>query len=412
MQTNLAEWARDSELGKEAEEILRRCVHCGFCLATCPSYLIMGDERNSPRGRIYLIKQVLEGQNVSQATQSHLDRCLTCRNCETTCPSGVLYGKLVDIGRDIVDEQVRRPLGQRVQRKALRTLINSPLFEPAMKVGRSVRGLMPASLKDKLPEARPAGRLPENPGQFPRQVILLAGCVQPAMLPSIDGATMRVLAALGIGSRIMPESGCCGAVNFHLDAQDAARDQMRRNIDAWLPLIDSGEVEAIVMNATGCGAMVREYDHHLRHDPAYAEKAARVVEKVVDISEIIAPHAAELAPRLKGLPERMAFHPPCTLQHWQKLRPLNERLLADLGFPLQPFSESHLCCGSAGTFSITQPELSNQLRERKLGHLHAAGPETIVSSNIGCITHLQGGTQTPVRHWIEVVDAALQEGVR
>lgn len=407
MQTNLASWVRDTDLGKEADEILRRCVHCGFCLATCPTYQILGDERDSPRGRIYLIKEVLEGNAPTSTTQRHLDQCLTCRNCETTCPSGVEYGKLIDIGRKIVDEQVQRPMSQRLQRAALRKLITSVVFEPAVKAGRLVRPFLPNALKGKIPETRPAGVLPENPQQHGRQVLMLSGCVQPALVPAIDAATMRVLAALGIGSRIVAESGCCGAVNFHLDEQAGALDQMRRNIDAWLPLLESGQAEAIVMNASGCGAMVREYAHHLRHDPDYAEKAAKVTEKVLDVAEIIAPHATELRAKLGSFSARTAFHPPCTLQHWQGLREVNERVLTDLGFELQPFTESHLCCGAAGTYSITQPQLSQALRDRKLKAIEHAAPETIISSNMGCITHLQSGTETPVRHWIEVVDSAL-----
>lgn len=408
MQTNLASWVRDTEAGNEADEILRRCVHCGFCLATCPTYQVLGDERDSPRGRIYLIKEVLEGNTPTQATQRHLDRCLTCRNCETTCPSGVQYGKLVDIGRKVVDEQVQRPLGQRAQRAVLRYLLTSPAFGPAVKAGRMLRPLLPDSLKGKVPAMRPAGQWPERPQQYDRQVLMLAGCVQPALVPAIDAATMRVLAALGIGTRIVAESGCCGAVSFHLDAQDAALKQMRANIDAWWPLLESGQAEAIVMNASGCGAMVREYAHHLRHDPEYAEKAVMIAEKVVDIAEIIAPHTTELRALMGELPARPAFHPPCTLQHWQGLRPLSERVLTELGFDLQPFTESHLCCGSAGTYSVTQPELSQTLRDRKLNAIDEVKPDTIISSNMGCISHLQSGTDTPVRHWIEVVDQTLK----
>lgn len=408
MQTNLASWVRDTDLGNEADEILRRCVHCGFCLATCPTYQILGDERDSPRGRIYLIKEVLEGNAPTSSTQSHLDRCLTCRNCETTCPSGVQYGKLVDIGRKVVDEQVQRPLGQRIQRTVLRNLLTSSAFEPAVKAGRMLRPLLPDSLKGKMPALRPAGQLPDKPQQYARQVLMLAGCVQPALVPAIDAATMRVLAALGIGTRTVAESGCCGAVNFHLDAQDTALMQMRANVDAWWPLLESGLAEAIVMNASGCGAMVREYAHHLRHDPEYAEKAALITDKVVDIAEIIAPHVSQLRGMLGELPVRPVFHPPCTLQHWQGLRPLSERVLTELGFELQPFPESHLCCGAAGTYSVTQPELSQTLRDRKLNAIDGVQPDAIISSNMGCISHLQSGTDTPVRHWIEVVDQALK----
>jgi len=407
MQTNLAAWAQDSELGKEAEEILRRCVHCGFCLATCPTYQITGDERDSPRGRIYLIKQVLEGHEPTEVTQSHLDKCLTCRNCETTCPSGVMYGQLVDIGREFVEERVPRKTGDKLRRAALRKLVTSTTFGPALKAGRVMKPLLPASLKSKIPDLRPAGQLPQDTARHERQVLILIGCVQPDMAPSIDAATIRVLDKLGIGVRTVAESGCCGAVSFHTEKQEEGRDFMRRNIDAWLPLLESGEVEAVVMNASGCGAMVKEYDHHLRFDPEYAEKAKRLVEKVVDIAELIEPEAETLRDMIGTLPERPVFHCPCTLQHWQPLRPRTEKLLVDLGFKLQPFNESHLCCGAAGAYSMLQPEMSEQLRDRKIGHIAKAEPDAIVSSNMGCINQLQSATDTPVRHWIEVVDAAL-----
>lgn len=408
MQTNLVSWARESELGQDADDILRTCVHCGFCLATCPTYQILGDERDSPRGRIYLIKQVLEGAEPTAATQEHLDRCVTCHNCETTCPSGVKYGHLVDIGRKLVDERVTRTPTQRATRWLLRNLLNSSLFGPAFKLGRLVRPLLPAVLRSKIPAARPVGSLPDG-SHHSRQVLLLASCVQPAMMPSIDAATIRVLDAVGIGARIVPGAGCCGAINFHLDAQEAALDQMRANIDAWLPLLDDGSIEAVVMNASGCGAMVKEYAHHLRHDPVYFDKAARVVEKVLDVAEIVAPHTAELKAKMPAFAERVAFHPPCTLQHWQGLRDVSEQVLTDLGFELLPFADSHLCCGSAGTYSVTQPKLSKELRYRKLDAISEAHPERIVSSNMGCIGHLQSGTATPVRHWIEVVDEALAQ---
>ncbi|HEY9459203.1 MAG TPA: glycolate oxidase subunit GlcF [Paralcaligenes sp.] len=408
MQTNLVSWARESDIGQDADDILRTCVHCGFCLATCPTYQILGDERDSPRGRIYLIKQVLEGAEPTAATQEHLDRCLTCHNCETTCPSGVKYGHLVDIGRKLVDERVKRPLTQRVTRWLLRNLLNSSLFGPAFKLGRMARPLLPSVLKNKIPAARPAGLLPDG-AHHKRQVLLLASCVQPAMMPSIDAATIRVLDAIGIGTQIVPGAGCCGAINFHLDAQEEALNQMRANIDAWLPMLDDGSIEAVVMNASGCGATVKEYAHHLRHDPAYFDKAARVVEKVLDIAEIVAPHTAELRAKMPTFSERVAFHPPCTLQHWQGLRDVSEQVLMDLGFELLPFADSHLCCGAAGTYSVTQPKLSKELRHRKLEAIQEARPGRIVSSNMGCIGHLQSGTATPVRHWIEVVDEALAQ---
>jgi len=255
MQTNLAQWALESDLGKEADAILRRCVHCGFCSATCPTYQVLGDELDSPRGRIYLIKEVLEGKEPTQATQQHLDRCLTCRNCETTCPSGVQYGHLVDIGRELVEQRVSRPAAQRLKRALLRKGLVSPLFAPAYKIGQAVRGFLPAVLQKKLLASRPAGAVPST-RHHAKQVLILAGCVQPTMMPSIDAATIRVLDRLGIGTQVAAGSGCCGALNFHLDDQATALQQMRANIDAWWPLIELGQVDAIVMNASGCGAMV------------------------------------------------------------------------------------------------------------------------------------------------------------
>ena len=409
MQTNLAEWARDSKLGQEADDILRSCVHCGFCNATCPTYQVLGDELDSPRGRIYLIKEVLEGKEPTHATQQHLDRCLTCRNCETTCPSGVQYGHLVDIGRQIVEEKVERPFMQRLQRTLLRKGLVSPLFAPAYKLGQSLRGFLPQSLQRKIVEARSAGAIPQTQAHA-KQVLLLAGCVQPTMMPTIDAATIRVLDRLSIGTQIVAGAGCCGALNFHLDDQDTARSQMRANIDAWLPYVESGKIDAIVMNASGCGAMVAEYAHHLRDDPVYAPKAAKIVALVRDVAQVVGPYAEQLAQQLdpQKLPKRPVFHPPCTLQHWQGLRPASEQLLTQLGLSLQPFTESHLCCGSAGAYSVLQPEISTSLRDRKLGHLNAAQPDIMLSSNIGCIGHLQSGTDTPVRHWIEVVDSSLK----
>lgn len=410
MQTNLASWASGTELGEEADAILRRCVHCGFCTATCPTYQVLGDELDSPRGRIYLIKQVLEGKEPTQSTQQHLDRCLTCRNCETTCPSGVEYGHLVDIGRKIVDERVERSWADKTKRTLLRRTMLSPLFAPAMRLGQSLRGMLPQALKRKVPERRDAGPLPQV-ARHERQVLMLTGCVQPAMMPTIDAATIRVLDAVGIGARLAPGAGCCGAVSFHLDAQDEAVAQMRANVDAWWPLVQDAKVEAIVMNASGCGAMVKEYAHHLRNDPAYAQKAADIVALVKDVAEIVAPHAGLLRARLPA-GTRAAFHPPCTLQHWQGLRPLSEQLLADLGFDLQPFADKHLCCGSAGAYSVLNPDIAMELRDRKLGAIAAASPDVILSANIGCIGHLQSGTETPVRHWVEVVDEQLRQAAQ
>ena len=411
MQTQLAPAYRDTPEGQEAEAILRKCVHCGFCTATCPTYQLLGDELDGPRGRIYLIKQVLEGQAPTRKTQLHLDRCLTCRNCESTCPSGVQYGHLVDIGRKLVDDQVPRPLGERAARWALQEGINSPLFAPAMRLGQAVRGALPAAVRAKVPALRPRRALPQR--VHARRVLLLAGCVQPSMAPQIHDATVRVLDAAGITGVVAPEAGCCGAVRFHLNDQEGALAQMRANIDAWWPLVDGsaqeGAVEALVMNASGCGATVKDYGHLLRHDAAYAAKAARISALTRDLSELLPALVPALRGRLANLPSGpVAYHPPCTLQHGQKLRGGVEQHLRALGFDVQLPQESHLCCGSAGTYSVLQAPLSQQLRTRKLGHLDALAPVVIVSANVGCITHLQGGTPVPVRHWVELLDEALQ----
>ncbi len=415
MQTQLSpEYAARPD-GLAAEAILRKCVHCGFCTATCPTYQLLGDELDGPRGRIYLIKQVLEGETPTRKTQMHLDRCLTCRNCETTCPSGVEYGHLVDIGRKLVDEKVPRPLGEKALRWALKEGLPSPLFGPAMKAGQMVRGLLPTALKAKVPAAQDAGAWPTR--SHARKVLMLAGCVQPAMMPNINTATARVLDAVGIETVVASKAGCCGAVKFHLNDQDGGKAEMRANIDAWWPLVEQGGVEAIVMNASGCGVTVKEYGHILQDDAQYAAKAERISALTRDLSELLPAMLPELAQTLRGRVQPAdvlyAYHPPCTLQHGQKLRGGVEAHLAQLGFKLRVArNEPHLCCGSAGTYSVLNPELSYQLRDRKLGALGEAfgeqPPDAILSANIGCITHLQSGTATPVRHWVEVLDEALR----
>ena len=406
MQTHLSPEFQGTPEGEEAEAILRKCVHCGFCTATCPTYQVLGDELDGPRGRIYLMKQVLEGEQPTRKTQLHLDRCLTCRNCESTCPSGVDYGRLVDIGRAIVDRKVPRGTPSRALRAALGQGLTSPLFKPAMKLGQAVRDLLPGRVREKVPPKQDAGRWPG--ATHARKVLMLAGCVQPAMMPNINSATARVLAAAGIQVLVAPQAGCCGALKFHLNDQDGGRAQMRRNIDAWWPFVERGEVEAIVMNASGCGVTVREYGHHLQHDAAYAQKAARIAALTCDLSELLPGLVAALKDRVRPQPGVFAYHPPCTLQHGQQLRGGVERGLTALGFSVRvAINESHLCCGSAGTYSVLHRDIAHTLRDRKLGHLGALQPQAILSANIGCIHHLQGGTQLPVRHWIEVLDAAL-----
>ena len=406
MQTNLSPEYAGTADGLEAEAILRKCVHCGFCTATCPTYQLLGDELDGPRGRIYLIKQVLEGAQPTRKTQQHLDRCLTCRNCETTCPSGVEYGHLVDIGRKLVDDKVPRPASEKALRWALSKGLPSPLFAPAMKMGQAVRGLLPAALKNKVPANQNAGTWPTR--AHARKVLMLSGCVQPAMQPNINTATARVLDAAGVQTIVAAKAGCCGAVKFHLNDHDGAVAHMRANIDAWWPYVDGNQVEAIVMNASGCGVMVKDYGHVLQGDAQYAIKAARISALTQDLSELLPMLVAQLQGKVKAAPGTMAFHPPCTLQHGQQLSGAVEKHLGALGFDVRVSTcEPHLCCGSAGTYSVLNPDIAYQLRDRKLGNLQALAPAQIVSANIGCISHLQSGTTTPVRHWVEMLDDAL-----
>jgi len=412
MQTALAPAFKGTPAGEAAEAILRKCVHCGFCTATCPTYQLLGDELDGPRGRIYLMKQVLEGAAATRSTQLHLDRCLTCRSCETTCPSGVDYGNLLDIGRRVVDERVVRPLAERLLRKALTAGLTSPLFGAALRLGRLVRPLLPAALRNKVPE-RPAaaGRWPAH--THPRKVLLLAGCVQPAMMPNVNAATARVLDAAGIETVVAAGAGCCGALRTHLGDPEGGRADMRRNVDAWWPLLagSTGQppIEAIVMNASGCGVMVKDYGHALADDPAYAARAARIAALTRDLGELL----PGLVPLLKPLLDaaamrRLAFHAPCSLQHGQRLRGGIEAQLRLLGFEVAvAAAEGHLCCGSAGAYSVLQPQVAYALRDRKLAQLEPLAAEVIASANVGCIGHLQSGTATPVRHWVEVLDAAL-----
>ncbi len=409
MQTYLSSEFEGAADAAEAQAIIRKCVHCGFCNATCPTYQLLGDELDGPRGRIYLIKQVLEGGDVTRSTQQHLDRCLTCLNCQTTCPSGVEYGHLVDIGRKIVDARVRRPAMERAVRWLLKEGLTSPLFAPAMRLGRALRPLLPTVLKNKLPAHTVARGLEVRARERQRKVLLLRGCVQPSMMPNIDRATTRILDRAGIQTVYVGGAGCCGAVRTHLGDPEGGLADMRRNIDAWTPLVSAGGVEAIVTSASACSLAIKEYGHALSGDANYADKAARVSALARDLSELL----PELAPALQGKLRldgfaRLALHSPCTLQHGQRLQGGIETHLRALGFDVGAAgSESHLCCGSAGTYSVLQPQLAKQLRDRKLGSLAKLEPQCIVSANMGCIQHLQSGTRTPVKHWIEVLDEAL-----
>ncbi|MBF4208170.1 glycolate oxidase iron-sulfur subunit [Pseudomonas donghuensis] len=404
MQTTLSDAAKRLARAEEAESILRTCVHCGFCNATCPTYQLLGDELDGPRGRIYLIKQVLEGHPASAKTQLHLDRCLSCRNCETTCPSGVDYHNLLDIGRAVVDQAVPRPPLQRALRRGLRSLASHPqAFKRLVQLGRSVDRLLPAPLKAKLPRSVPPAQ-PRPQPRHARRVLLLEGCVQPSLSPNTNAATARVLDRLGISVTPAPLAGCCGAVDYHLDAQASGLERARRNIDAWWPAIEAG-AEAIVQTASGCGAFVKEYATLLQGDAQYAGKARRVSELARDLVEVIGAEPLEPLACHSGLV--LAVHCPCTLQHAQKLGGSVEALLSRLGFTLSNVPDGHLCCGSAGTYSLSQPALARQLRDNRLDALESGQPDLIVTANIGCQTHLDGAGRTPVRHWIELLDEAL-----
>jgi len=403
VQTSLAGFVRDTPEGREAEAILRKCVHCGFCTATCPTYQLLGDDLDGPRGRIYLIKRALEGAAVSDRTRLHLDRCLTCRACESTCPSGVRYGRLADIGRALVEERTSRPLGDRVLRAALSFFVpRSGLFGLALRAGRALRPLLPRALQESVPAGvRPAGRWPAP--RHARKMLVLAGCVQPAIAPAINAAAARVLDALGISLIEAPGAGCCGTLRYHLNRQEAGRDDMRALIDRWWPFVERGEVEAIVVTASGCGVTVKEYAEHLRQDPQYRDKAARISSLARDLAEVI-----PAAPARRG-GGRVAFQSPCSLQHGQGIRGRVEALLAGAGYELTAVRDEHLCCGSAGTYSILQRELSHQLRAGKLAALQEDAPDMIATANIGCLAHLAARAAVPVRHWIELLDPEAEQ---
>ncbi|MCC4309744.1 glycolate oxidase subunit GlcF [Alcanivorax marinus] len=410
MRTRLSDTAHQLPRAEEAESILRSCVHCGFCNATCPTYQLTGDELDGPRGRIYLIKEMLEGNEPGEGTQQHLDACLSCRACETTCPSGVDYHSLLDIARPELERRVPRSPRDRLLRRGLRALMPHPrLFAALMALGRLARPLAPAALKEKIPARVPsAGHWPG--GGHRRRVALLAGCVQPALSPNTNAATARVLDRLGIGAEVWSGAGCCGAVDYHLgghlDGQATGLARAKRNIDTWIAALDDG-VEAIIPTASGCGAFIKEYGKVLADDPAYADKARRVSEHTRDPAELLAEE--DLDSLTVHTESRLAFQCPCTLQHGQRLAGVTESVLTRLGFDLTPVPDAHLCCGSAGTYSITQPALARQLRDNKLDALESGQPDAIATANIGCQMHLGAAGRTPVKHWIELLDQALSE---
>lgn len=417
MQTRLSPSVLATPEGRDAEPILRACVHCGFCTATCPTYQALGDELDGPRGRIYLIKNLLEGEAPSRATQVHLDRCLTCLNCETTCPSGVDYHHLLDIGRSRIERELSRPPGERLVRWCLRQILPYPRrLRPLLWLGQQVRPLLPDSVRKKLPPVRPSersaasdtlGRASQRGRGDARRVVLLNHCVEPLLTPATTEALERILGALKIEVLPAPDGGCCGAIAAHLSAPEQAKTQMRRNIDAWWPLVEAG-AEAILITASGCGATVKDYGWHLRDDPQYAARAARIASLARDPSEYLG--SEDLSPLAAAEPKRIAFHPPCSLQHGQQLAGRVEQLLRDAGFELLPVRNSHSCCGSAGTYSILQSRLANRLREEKIEALEASSPALIATANVGCQTHLQAATERRVLHWLELFDPAARPG--
>lgn len=399
MQTSLAEFIKDTDAGREAEAILRACVHCGFCNATCPTYQLLGDELDGPRGRIYLMKQVFEGHAPTRQTMLHLDRCLTCRNCETTCPSGVRYGRLVEIGREVVEEQAGRGWISASIRRVLRAVVPYPQrFGPLLRFSQRLRAFLPRSLRKAIPPAQAQTAWPVS--RHSRFMLVLSGCAQQCIAPDINAATARVLDRLGIGLVAAQGEACCGALSQHTSGAQQARDFARRNIDAWWPHIEAG-AEAIVMTASGCGVQVKDYGHLLRDEPDYAAKAQRVAALTRDISEVLT--GEDLGALKPCTPMNVAFQCPCTLQHGQNLGGVVEELLRRCGYVLTPVADAHLCCGSAGTYSILHPLLARRLRRNKLAALTEGRPAVIATANIGCLTHLQSGTDVPVRHWIQLL---------
>lgn len=406
MQTFISDEMMNTPDGREANRILRSCVHCGFCTATCPTYRLLGDELDSPRGRIYLIKGLLEGKEVTEKTLLHLDRCLTCRACETYCPSGVEYGHLLDIGRQHIEQLTdRRPL-DKIRRFILRNVLPyRNRFRFLLGAGQLLRPVLPEKLKTLVPPKVSVKKsIPDN---HQRKMILITGCVQPALAPQINAAVVRVLDKLNIYVVEVNGESCCGALDFHMGENKSAGIYIRRNIDLWWPYVEEG-FEAILSTASGCGVMVKDYGYILRNDPVYAEKARVISSMTKDISEVFGESEIKIInTQLKNKNTRTVFQNPCTLQHGQKLGDFTEILLQKFGFKLEQVNDSYLCCGSAGVYSILQGRISEKLQHEKIQNLMASKPDVILTSNIGCQMHLQQVSTVPVKHWIELVEEYL-----
>lgn len=393
----------------EADAILRSCVHCGFCTAVCPTYQLLGDELDGPRGRIYLIKDLLERDDIDRDVTVHIDRCLTCRACETACPSGVRYGRLLDIGRNMITEKVTARLRTRVLGAALRSVVPSPSrLMPLLRLGQIARPLLPRALRRHVPERRAVADYPSASEAPEKRVIVLRGCVQRAATPNVNRALEYLLSTQRVGVDCVEEEGCCGALDYHLGlagAHEAGMARMRALIDALYPRL--GTVDAIVSTASGCGVTVKEYGEIFSTDDEYRDKAKAIAAQCVDASEYLARFDFRVPRR-----RRIAFQSPCTLQHGQQLAGAVEKILDAAGFELLPVAEAQLCCGSAGTYSILQPALSRRLLSNKLVALTANDPEVIATANVGCQLHLQAATAIPVMHWVELLANEISLGVQ
>jgi glycolate oxidase iron-sulfur subunit len=424
MQTNFKSKQLKDPRVAEVDRILRKCVHCGFCTATCPTYVLLGDERDSPRGRIYLMKEMFErGKRATPVVRQHVDRCLSCLSCMTTCPSGVDYMHLVDYARAHIDATSKRPLKDRAVRRLLAAVLPHPSrFRLALMAARFARpflGLI-SSLAPKevvamlrlAPNGLLRGASFSGPGtaattaERRKRVILLAGCAQQVLRPEINDATIRLLARRGVDVEVAPNAGCCGALVHHLGKEAAAIAMAKRNVDAWSRLEEKGgaPIDAVVINASGCGTTVKDYGHMLRHEPQYAERAARIAGMTRDVTEFLAGY--DLGPPKRWSSLRVAYHSACSMQHGQRIIEEPRKLLRNAGFSVVEVPEGHLCCGSAGTYNILQPEIASELRDRKVGHIKSVRPDVVAAGNIGCITQLAAGMDVPIAHTIELLDWA------
>ena len=403
MEIHLDKKFAEEDWAKEARDIIRKCVHCGFCNATCPTYQLLGHESDGPRGRIYLNTQLLEGQPADRQTQAHLDRCLLCRACETTCPSGVKYSRLLETGRHMLERELPRKGLDHLKRKTMTAVIpNNRLMQSGINLVKPLRGLLPRSMETQLPLS---GKHLDRPiTTHPRKMLLLEGCAQSSLTPETNAAAARVLDHFGVTLMSESESGCCGAVRLHTSEREQGLNDVKRRIDTWWPAVEAG-IEAIVSSASGCGVTVKEYGHLLRDDPEYAATAAKISELTVDLSELLVAEMRRSPPEREIQNDRkVAFQCPCSLQHGQKLGGQVESLLEQYNYTVLPVVDGHLCCGSAGTYSVLQPELSKQLKADKLKKLQAPTPDIIATANVGCQLHLRPGAQVPVVHWIELLD--------